>query len=160
MRANAGATAIASLVLVLVLSTSACSEPRPGGPSADDPLGCGLPATCAMTELRQGSQELQTQDAAVCQYQTIVAGKVAHMRVHFVDVTDITWDVYTNGVDPAVLVETECEINGPCSQKAVKRCTFQTPTLLDCSHGTGPARVCGAPIEWCGTSRDVDPTCP
>jgi hypothetical protein len=151
----------ATRLAVFVLWLSACSgEPRPGGASPGDPLGCGLPSPCATTELRQGSQELSTQDAAVCQYQTIVTGKPAHLTVHFLDVTDITWDVYTNGVDPAVLVETECEIKGPCSQKAVKRCVFQQPTYLDCSHGTGPSRVCGAPIEWCSTSRDVDPVCP
>jgi hypothetical protein len=112
------------------------------------------------TELRQGSQELSTQDAAVCQYQAIIAKKPAHLALHFLDVTDITWDVYMNGVDPAVVVETECEIKGPCTQKSVKRCIFATPANLDCSHGTGPARVCGSPVDWCSTSRDVQPTCP
>jgi len=148
------------ILAALVLLPMACSEAPPGGPSADDPLACGQPSPCPTTELRQGSLELQTQDAAACQYQSIVSGKPAHLRVHFLDITDITWDLYTNGVDPAVLVETECEIKGPCTQKSVKRCIFQQPTYLDCSHGTGPARVCGSPIEWCGTSRDVEPVCP
>ena len=148
------------MVLAIVVSGIGCSSPSPAGPSADDPLGCGLPSPCATTELRQGSLELTTQDAAVCQYQTIVGAKPAHLRLHFLDVTDITWDVYTNGTDPAVVVETECEIKGPCTQKSVKRCIFQSPTNLDCSHGTGPSRVCGSPVEWCATSRDVDPVCP
>jgi hypothetical protein len=145
----------------LALLVVACGSSATGvAPSPQDPLGCGLPVPCSTTELRQGSQELSPQDASACQYQTLIANKPAHVALHFRDTTDITWDVYMNGTDPAVVVETECEINGPCTQKSVKRSVIQVPQYLDCSHGTGPPRVCGSPVEWCSTSRDVTPVCP
>ncbi len=131
-----------------------------GASSGGDPLGgCGLPDPCALGKFTQGSnRELLPQDAATCMYTTLAAAKPAHLAVQFHDLTDTTWDFYSNGKDPAVIVETECELNGgPCSVKHVKRCDVKTAQLLDCSHGQGPTRVCGDPTnDWCQSSREVD----
>jgi hypothetical protein len=155
-------------LVVGVALVAACGSSSPSGPSADDPLGCNLPTPCAMGSFGQGSRELAPQNAAVCMYDAladeIAGGKPVHLTVQFKDTAIDTWDLYVNGSDPAVIVETQCEFDGPCSTKSIKRCVLKPASGFDCSKGTGPARVCGDPAnDWCTSTREIDPataTCP
>jgi hypothetical protein len=155
-RTSLGGIALATAIFV----TPACGD---DGPSEGDPLGCGLPRPCPVGEFTQGSKrELTPQDAATCIYTELSSAKPGHYTVQFRDLVIVTWDLYVNGPDPAVIVETECEIKGPCTLKNVKRCMLKPAASLDCSKGQGPARVCGdPPHDWCSSSREIEhETCP
>ena len=157
---NAGRIAVG----VGLAAATACGSSSSSGPSADDPLGCNLPTPCAMGSFGQGSRELAPQDAATCMYGALASGKPVHLAVQFKDTAIDTWDLYVNGTDPAVVVQTLCEFNGPCTTKSIKRCVLKPATGFDCSKGTGAARVCGDPTnDWCTSTREIDPdtaTCP
>jgi hypothetical protein len=145
-------------ILVGACGAIACGDPHH---DEDDPVGCGLPEPCGVAELRQGSQELDPQEAAACMHDTIASGESAHLRVVFVDTREITYDLYIDGDEPAVLTEIDCEFDGPCMELEADRCVLHDPDHLDCSGGTGPARVCGAPVNWCTSSSAIEhATCP
>src|SRR5688572_12225527 len=148
-----------ALPLSPLLCVLACGDPHH---DEDDPVGCGLPEPCEVAQLRQGNNgELEPQEAAVCMFNTIVSGESAHLRVEFVDTREITYDLYIDGDEPAVLTELDCEFDGPCQDLEADRCVIQAAEYLDCSNGMGPQRVCSGPINWCMSSSAIEhATCP
>jgi hypothetical protein len=158
MRPDLRSIALVAILLVACSSSSTTTSGPPGSPS--DPLGCGLPSPCDTGVITTTSTEMSTLQTAQCIYTALAAAKPTHLVVELSDVVDSFWDFYWNGTDPAVIVETRCEIKGPCSQQSVKRCALEPASQIDCSHGSGPSRVCNAPINWCSSSADVQPVCP
>jgi hypothetical protein len=149
--------ALAGAFVLLV----ACSDDPV--PSAEDPLGCGLPRPCGVAEFTQASKRALSPDAAgTCMLDALKGNGPVHLTVQFRDLTVVTWDFYRAGADPPVVVESECEFKGPCREKSIKRCILKAPEALDCSRGQGAPRVCGDPVhDWCSSTRSVEaPVCP